>query len=213
MTKSRKYVEIRKIKDEGRFLHHNLLSVSHLHSPQKEKYSYEVIRRRGEDSVAVAIFTEMKGEIYVGLKKVVRIAVLARKLKDEPIVCDLKKSLLLEVVAGSLEDNDRSRKSRAKEEILEEAGFLVKTKEIFSLGKPFFTSPGQSTEKIYPFAVYVDIKSKMEEIGDGSIVEKENERVKFYPFKKIVKMLKRGLIEDAKTEVTLMRLFFKLNLF
>ncbi len=47
-----------------------------------------------------------------------------------------------------------------EKEVLEDAGFLVKTSKVFSLGKPFFTSPGQSTEKIYPFAVYVDIKIK-----------------------------------------------------
>jgi hypothetical protein len=100
----------------GDFLHHNLLSVSQPQFSAKRKIpltsKLEEMRRY---LLRVAIYTKMQGEIYVGLKRVVRIAVLARKLKNKPIVCDLKESLLLEVVSGSIEENDRSIKSRARE--------------------------------------------------------------------------------------------------
>jgi hypothetical protein len=52
----------------------------------------------------------------------------------------------------------------------------------------------------------------MEEIGDGSMVEKESEKVKFYPFKKIVAEDKKGLNRRCKDRSHSFKAIFKLNL-
>lgn len=209
-----KKIEIEILKEGGNFLKHQTLKVTH-YNEKFECYRYEVVRRRGEDCVGVAIFTRNGDEYLFGLKKVFRIPKVARRLVTRRGIFDIKESYLLEIVAGSLEEDEKSVsaiKKRVKEEVYEEGGFEVNEKSIVSLGKPFFTSPGQSTEKIYPFAVCVDTKNKVKEIGDGSIIEKESSPLIFYPQEKILYLIRNGMIEDAKSEIILSRLFFKLNL-
>lgn len=210
-------VKITLKKSSGFFLKHNLFSVMHLYSDgsKSKKYSYELVSRKGTDSVVVLLYFIRNGEVFVGLKEEARLAKVLRNLENKQASFPIKDCYLLEAVAGSLEPNEKKIskiKERAKKEIFEEAGFVVKEKEIFSLGKPFFTSPGQSTEKIYPFAVKVNPTSKVNFSGDGSLLEKESGNVKFYPLKKIFNMILNGKIEDAKTEICLNRLFLKLKL-
>jgi 8-oxo-dGTP pyrophosphatase MutT (NUDIX family) len=174
-----------------------------------------LVSRRGTDSVVALLYFVKDGQVFVGLKKQVRLSKVLRNFEKKEAFFKVKNCLLLEAVAGSLEPNEKNlskMKKRVKMETLEEAGFDVKIADIFSLGKPFFSSPGQSTEKIYPFAVKVNIENKVKALGDGSLLEKDSGKIKFFPLKMSEKMISQGKIEDAKTEIAIHRLFLKLNL-
>lgn len=211
-----KKIEIEIKRRSGSFLRHLLLSARHIYSDgnKSKYYNYELIERRGIDSVAVVLFYYKNNELFIGLTKQARIAKMVRGFKVRKIIKPLNNFFLLEVVAGSLEIGERTAlqmKKRAKKEIYEETGFDVKLKDIFSLGKSFFASPGQSTEKIYPYGAKVEIKKKEEAVGDGSLLEKDSNKVVFYPVSKVLEMLFSHKIEDAKTEITILRLFFRLK--
>ncbi|MFB3851062.1 MAG: hypothetical protein ACE14Q_03945 [Acidobacteriota bacterium] len=210
-------VKITLKKSSGFFLKHNLFSVMHLYSDgsKSKKYSYELVSRKGTDSVVVLLYFIRNGEVFVGLKEEARLAKVLRNLENKQASFPIKDCYLLEAVAGSLEPNEKNLKQikkRVKTETLEEAGYDVNIDNIISLGKPFFSSPGQSTEKIYPFAVKIEKERHNKAIGDGSLLEKESGEIKFFPLKKAFKMIEQGRIEDAKTEISIHRLFLKLNL-
>ncbi|MCX7830443.1 MAG: hypothetical protein N2445_05235 [Acidobacteria bacterium] len=203
-------------KSEGSFLKYKVFEVTHIYpdGSKGRSYNYELVSRRGTDSVVIVLFCIKKGEIFVGLKKNIRIPKVARKLKMKNESRPLGSFFLIEAIAGSLECSDKSLtkiKERARKEVLEEAGFEISTKDIISLGKPFFTSPGQSTEKIYPFAAKVDLSEQKVFSGDGSLLEKESGKTKFYSKSKALEMIRQGKIEDAKTEIAIIRLFMNLK--
>lgn len=169
----------------------------------------EFVERRGVDSIVVAVYCEENGQVLMALTGQVRVPVLSRGRRESG-----GRLFLLESVAGSLEPGDSGRRGmpgRAAAEVFEEAGFDVVPGKIFSLGAPFFTSPGQSSEKIYPFAVKVKKKDAVKPRGDGSLLEKFLPPIKFHPLKKILRMAREGRIRDAKTEIAAMRLAFLLG--
>lgn len=212
-----KKIDITLKKRTGSFLKHSLFEIRHIYSNGKisKGYNYELVSRRGTDSVVVLLYCFENGEIFIGLKKQLRIAKVLRNIHKKKIEVPLQRCFLLEAVAGSLEVDERSSskiRRRAKIEILEEAGFDVKLKDIFSLGPPFYTSPGQATEKIYPFAVKIARKEKRKFCGDGSLIEMENGEINFFSVEKTLQLIQKGKIEDAKTEIAVLRLLLKLNL-
>ncbi len=218
MKKNRcKTVSLTLKKRTGSFLKHSIFEVRHIYSNGKKskKYNYEVVSRKGNDSVVVIIYCFENGEILIGLKNQLRIAKAVRSSSKKKIEIPLKKCLLLEAIAGSLEDNEKSFSKitkRVKTEIFEEAGYDVRQKDIVSLGPPFYTSLGQSTEKIYPFALKIEKKEKKKFYGDGSLIEKESGEINFFPVKKVLQLIQRGKIQDAKTEIAVLRLLLKLHL-
>lgn len=174
----------------------------------------EFIHRKGLDSVVVAIYSEKEGRFLVVLRGQMRIPVLSRK-GSERISAEEPGLFLLEAVAGSMEpgeDGKSAAAGRAASEVYEEAGFRVKPKEMIRLGAPFFTSPGQSSERIFPFAVKVDRNAALPPEGDGSLLEKDLPPLKFYPIEKIIWMARKGKIMDAKTEIVALRLAAHLGL-
>lgn len=204
-------------KSVGKFLKHNLFSVSHIYCDGSEsrKYDYELLSRRGTDSVVALLYFIEDGQYFVGLKEQVRLSKVLRNVEKKEASFQIKNCFLLEAVAGSLEPGEKSLseiKKRVKNEVLEEAGFAVKTGNIVSLGKPFFSSPGQSTEKIFPFAVKVEKEFQNESLGDGSLLEKESGKIRFFTLKKVQKMISEGRIEDAKTEISIYRFLFQHHL-
>lgn len=211
-----KKIEIEVKRKSGGFLKHLLLSARHIYSDGNKSnyYNYELVERRGVDSVAVVLFYYKDGELLLGFTKQARLAKVVRDFNERKTIKPFNNLLLLEAVAGSLEIGEKTTlkiRKRVKKEIYEETGLDVKLKDIFSLGKPFFTSPGQSTEKIYPFGAKVEMEKKKVAVGDGSLLEKDSNKVVFYSLSKVLEMLFSHKIEDAKTEITILRLFFKLK--
>ncbi len=167
------------------------------------EYTIEFFDRRGFDCVAVIPYYIKEKKIFIGVLKAFRPTIYFRKdyplaLKDERVY-----TYVYEAVAGSLEKGDKGMDgvlNRVVEELKEEAGFIVKRDDVFSLGGSFFPSHGQSTEKIHLFAVDVSSAQKVEAVGDGSVNEELNE-LHFFELDEVLSMCKKGIVEDPKIEI------------
>lgn len=190
------------------FTHHKYLLKNHYKSGEISKeYSMEYFDRLGIDCVAVIPYKVEFKKINIGILSAFRPPVYMRKNYK---LYEREKSYtnIYECVAGSLEPSDYNNlglEKRAKEELLEEAGFDVDLSEIKRLGKGFFPSHGQSTEKIHMF--YVNITGLQQKIpkGDGSVNEELN-KLHFFEINEIKEMCFKGIIEDPKIEIGVYRL-------
>lgn len=105
--------------------------------------------------------------------------------------------VLLELPAGKL-DPGESPEECAKRELKEETGYVAG--RLVSLGK-VYTTPGFSTEVIHLFLALDLVKGKQNTDFDEFIV------VKRIPEGEVLKLLREGGIEDAKTICALFRYF------
>lgn len=97
------------------------------------------------------------------------------------------RKVLLEVVAGVLEDNDPEKTIR--KEIEEEAGYKVdKLEHVWN----FYTSPGACTEQVHLF--YAEVSRKKSE-GGGLNEEHEDVKVLYFTLDE----LREQKLEDAKS--------------
>jgi ADP-ribose pyrophosphatase len=110
---------------------------------------------------------------------------------------------LWEIPAGTLEKSETPLQC-AHRELREEAGFLAS--EMRPLGKTF-TVPGFCTECIYLFlATHIQVTTAAPD-SDEAIVE-----VRGFSPSQIMKMIRKGEIIDAKSQVALFHAFSVLNL-
>jgi 8-oxo-dGTP pyrophosphatase MutT (NUDIX family) len=217
MEKKLNSIELNVKKIGGKFIELYEAEAAHIYADGTKSgpYKNEFIHRKGYDSVAVAVYREENRGISIALRGQIRIPALSRKTLKLSLAERSHGLYLMEVVAGSLETEDKGKNKileRAAAEVYEEAGFIVKPKDIISLGAPFFTSPGQSSEKIFPFAVKVDNGGNSVPRGDGSLLEKDASVVKFIPVEKVIFLINKGEIQDAKTEIVILRLCMRLNI-
>ena len=182
-----------------------------------------VIRRAGQDAVAVAIYCRTEsGATEVLVRDGLRPALaLGRPGEAGPAgaddpgvgpvpVPDRRRYLLFtEVVAGIIEPGDRGERGireRAAAEVREEAGYQVEPAEVSLLGAGTFPSPGLSPEKLWLTAVEVaDPDVRAEADGDGSVME-EGAVIRWLPLDRAIAACRAGDIEDSKTELALVRL-------
>lgn len=101
---------------------------------------------------------------------------------------------LYEIPAGHIEENETPIEA-AKRELKEETGYTAKTfKKMYN----FYSSPGLLTENIQLF-VATGLKH-----GKRSLDKDEDITIKIMSFDKVVKMLKDGKINDAKTIIAIL---------
>lgn len=194
------------------FIHHRyILQNVYENGKISKEYVNEFFDRKGIDCVAVIPYKIMNSKIYVGILSAFRPSVYFRK--NYNLYC--KENIytkIFECVAGSLENSDIGEDGlvfRAKEELMEEAGFDVLKTQIYKLGGSFFPSHGQSTEKIHLFKVDVTNVPRSVPIGDGSVNEELNQLV-FFEINDLRKMCFDGDVEDPKIEIGVNRLFHEL---
>ncbi|GEM_PF-1522257 len=191
------------------FVHHKYtLCNIYTDNTVSREYNIEFFDRKGYDCVAVIPYYVEDSNVYVGILKAFRPTIYFRKDYDLPLKDKRIYTYVYESVAGSLEKSDKGKDgvlNRVVEELKEEAGFIVEKEEIFSLGGSFFPSHGQSTEKIYLFAVDVSDARKVEAKGDGSVNEELN-TLCFFELNKLLDMCFQGIVEDPKIEIGVGRL-------
>jgi ADP-ribose pyrophosphatase len=170
-------------------------------------YLCDVMLPRWVDAVAAVLYTREDDGVRVGLKECLRPAVFVRRELDLPAPEPNRSPFVLEVVAGRLEPGDDGAEGIARrvvEEAREEAGLVVDPAGVRLLGSPVFTSPGTCPEKLYVAAVEVDPARRVPVAGDGSPME-ETGAFGFVPLDEAIAMCRSGAIEDAKTEIALLR--------
>ena len=107
------------------------------------------------------------------------------------------KQVALELPAGRLEPNDNPDE-RIKKELEEETGYVAKTWK--SLGY-IYSTPGICDEKLYLYHA-TDLEFKGQKPDDGEIIEYYE-----YKIKDVMKLIKSGKINDAKTICAVQRAF------
>lgn len=110
--------------------------------------------------------------------------------------CKNGEGWLVEIPAGSLEENEKPE-ACIKREVMEELGYKLKTTKLIST---FYTSPGASTERIYLFYSEVSEKDKTEK-GGGSTEENEDIQLVKIPVSEITSKINE--FKDAKTILAL----------
>lgn len=179
---------------------------------QSQPYNCDIVERRQVDAVTIALYDDVEVDgskrIKVLLRRGIRAPVYLRKDMEDKKRPEPLYSKIYELVAGVLEDEDLGYEGvdhRAAEEAREEAGLSVENGDIGSLGASFFPSPGITPEKVYIAACKGDLEDRGEAEGDGSVME-EGATVEILDLREAIAMCRNGKIQDAKTEIGLLRL-------
>jgi ADP-ribose pyrophosphatase len=194
--------------DEG-FLHVRRLRVRNRHGDGTTSalYRVDVIDRPRLDAVAVLVHRGQGSELELLTRKNLRPAAYFRRLKAQTVPDGRSHLFCEEIVAGLLEPSDQGEdgvRSRAAEEVLEEAGYRVAPAEVVLLGPPFFVAPGIISEKIFLTAVDVTGRVGAPPQGDGSPLE-EGGTLQWRTLASLEKAIEVGDIQDAKTELAVAR--------
>ncbi len=197
--------------NEG-FLRLRRLEIQNLYSDGSRSLPYpcDIMSRLHHDAVAVVIYHQVPrtGKTTVFLREGIRPPLFFRKGEELPVEDPREYLTFVEIVAGLLEDGDRGEEGinqRAAIEVLEEAGISVQPDRVFSLGGPFFPSPGTTVEKIHLRALEIHPSEIDTPTGDGSPME-ESGKIISLELHEAIEMSMRGEIEDVKTEIGLRRL-------
>ena len=116
--------------------------------------------------------------------------------------CKHNEGWLLEIPAGSLEENERPEDCIIRE-VMEELGYRIESPKLVST---FYTSPGASTERIFFFFAEVSQEDKIEK-GGGQKNENEDIQMVKIPVSEILEKILK--VKDAKTILALQ--WFLLN--
>ncbi len=116
-----------------------------------------------------------------------------------PVADREENGMILEVVAGTMEENE-APEDTAKRELLEEVGYKS---ENFDIMKVIYTSPGYSSEKVYLFLCTVKNSDKINGAGGGLKNEGEYIESVEIDISKAYEMLESNEIDDSKTIIGL----------
>lgn len=175
---------------------------------RSEVYRVDVVDRPKLDAVAVLLYRRSGEGLEVLTRTNLRPAAYFRAGKPMTVPDGQVHLLVEEIVAGLLEPSDVGEEGirrRAAEEAWEEGGMKVSPGAVELLGSPFFLAPGILSEKVFPTAVDVTGKEGDAPPGDGSPLE-EGGRLRWWPADGLLEACRRGDIQDAKTEISVLRL-------
>lgn len=174
-----------------------------------EPFTYDSVDRERLDAVVIAPhYRDAAGRRHVFLRSALRPPVATRPAEACPVPERPTLGALWELPAGLVEVDERSpeglRRSAARE-LLEEVGFDVDPSALSELGPSTFPAPGMIAERHFYFHVEVDVARRGTPLEDGSPLEK-SAVIAALPLDEALDLTRRGVIEDAKTEVALRRL-------
>ncbi len=151
----------------------------------KEDGSWETQEREAYDrgnGATILLYNKEKGTV-----------VLTRQFRMPTYVNGNKDGMVIEACAGLL-DGDNPEDCIRKE-VEEETGYIVRgVRKIFQC----YMSPGSVTEILYFFVGTYEDGMKLGE-GGGAVDETENIEVLEYSFEEALRLMRIGVIEDAKT--------------
>jgi ADP-ribose pyrophosphatase len=176
---------------------------------ESRAFDYDVVDRERLDAVVMAAhYRDASGERWVYLRSSLRAPVALRSREASPVPEPATLGNLWELPAGLVEIDERSplglRRAAARE-LLEEIGVAVDPADLSELGPSSFPAPAMIGERHFFFHVEVDPRAVAVPTEDGSPLE-EAAIVVAVPLGEALDLCRRGLIEDAKTELALRRL-------
>ncbi|MDC0683696.1 NUDIX hydrolase [Sorangium atrum] len=174
-----------------------------------DPFTYDSVDRTRLDAVVIAPhYRGADGRRYVFLRSAFRPPAATRPPEAWPIPEAPTLGAIWELPAGLVELDERSPEGlqrSAARELLEEVGFDVPPSALQPLGPSTFPAPGMVGERHFFFHVEVDPARQGTPLEDGSPLERFA-AIAAVPLDQAIELTRRGVIEDAKTEVALRRL-------
>lgn len=174
-----------------------------------EPFTYDIVARERLDAVVIAAhYTDEHGRRMVYLRSALRPPVALRPQEAWPVPERDDLGGLWELPAGLVETDERSAEGLrrcAARELHEELGFEVDPEKLERLGPSSFPAPGIIGERHFYFHVAVEPSRRVSPGEDGSVLER-NAAIVVVPLDEALDLARKGMIEDAKTELGLRRL-------
>ncbi|CAN98446.1 ADP-ribose pyrophosphatase [Sorangium cellulosum So ce56] len=174
-----------------------------------DPFTYDSVDRARLDAVVIAPhYRGADGRRRVFLRSAFRPPAATRPPEAWPIPEAPTLGAIWELPAGLVELDERSPEGlqrSAARELLEEVGFDVPPSDLHPLGPSTFPAPGMVGERHFFFHVEVDPARQGTPLEDGSPLERFA-AIAAVPLDEAIELTRRGVIEDAKTEVALRRL-------
>lgn len=190
-------------------LRRQILRVEYEDGTLSEPFEYDAVDRSKLDAVVIlAHFRDEAGVRRVFLRSCVRPPLVLRPIEGRPIPEKETLGNLWEAPAGLVEEDERTLEGLvrcAARELHEEVGFQVDLSAISPLGPSTFPAPGIIGERHFFFHVEVDAGARGTPPEDGSPLER-HARVAAIALGDALELVRRGEIEDEKTELALRRL-------
>jgi ADP-ribose pyrophosphatase len=182
-------------------------------APDGEKshpFVYDEVWRRSIDAVIIVpYFLDESGLPWVYLRSAARPPILLRSPESYPAPELVTPHGLWELPAGLVESDENNLSGLAacaRRELLEELGFSVPLESLTPLGNSTYPCPGVIGERHYFFTVQVEPSTRREPELDGSPVEALGAIIAV-SLKDALRACESGELEDAKTELGLLRLY------
>lgn len=174
-----------------------------------EPFEYDDAQRTNLDAVVVAAhYLDRHGVRCVYLRSALRPPVAMRSPEIWPVPERATLGHVWEVPAGLVEKEERSEpglRECAARELAEELGFSLLASDMRSLGPSTFPAPALIGERHFYFHCEVDPATSTVPPGDGSPLE-NHAAIVALPLHDVLDLIRKGEIEDAKTEIALRRL-------
>jgi ADP-ribose pyrophosphatase len=174
-----------------------------------EPFLYDSVDRFKLDAIVIAAhFRDASGVRQVFLRSSLRPSLLTRPSDGLPFPEKETLGGLWELPAGLVEEDERSPEGLrrcAARELFEEIGVEVDPEAIKPLGPSCFPAPGIIGERHFFFHVELEGPTRVTPTEDGSALEKQA-IIAPVALDEALALVRRGEIEDEKTELGLRRL-------
>ena len=176
---------------------------------ESDIFAYDHVERDALDAVVIAAYAlDDRGVPHVFLRSSLRPPCAWRPESRRPLVEKDSLGVLWELPAGLVEPGEYDERGLvrcAARELEEELGFDVAHEDIEPLGPSTFPSAGVMGERHHYTKVRVDPQKRGRPSEDGSVLE-QRAQIAQITLEEGLDACRRGLIEDAKTEIALRRL-------
>lgn len=181
-----------------------------------EPFKYDAVERWNQDAVSVLLHFVDNGVRHVILRSAIRppLALRPQPLVDAgiPYPPGAHEGELWEVPAGLIEKDETGREGLVTcvvRETKEEVGIDLDRALVKELGGAMFPSSGIIGEAVFLFEAEIAKPTKLEPEGDGAL--EKGAKLALVPLDRALEWCDRGLLPDAKTELSLRRLDARLR--
>ncbi len=175
-----------------------------------DPFPYDVVDRAALDAVCMVLWTDNPDAPHdplVLVRTALRPPLLLRRARPMVVPDPRTELLLWELPAGLIEPDERGEAGVmdcAARETEEETGFALTPDAFRRLSVPVYLSPGLCAEKIHFVTAHIPDRGRVGVATTSEVLEHSSECV-WWPLSLCLQRCAEGVIEDAKTELGLLR--------